>query len=121
MFSLQKRLISRRMVLASMLILALSILLPNPHAHSALLEAEHSSMHDDDHGAGSLGHEQHQSDNSSNYCCHNAVSGCSGISFVISELGAHIVFGGTDPIVESVAHLVERSDPPNHRPPRLPS
>ena len=121
MFRLRKCLIARRMVLASMLILALSILLPNPHAHSALLEVEHSSLHDDDHGAGTLGHEQHRSDNSADYCCHNAVSGCSGTSFVISELAAHIVLARTHLIVDSVAHLVERSVPPNYRPPRLPS
>jgi hypothetical protein len=121
MFSLQKRLISRRMVLASMLILAVSILLPNPHAHSAPLEVEHSSKYDNDHGAGSHGHEQHQSDNSSNFCCHNAMSGCSGLIWVNSDLGNLIVFGGTDLIANSVAHLVERSDPPTHRPPRLPS
>lgn len=107
--------------MASMLILAVSILLPNPHAHSAPLEVEHSSKYDNDHGAGSHGHEQHQSDNSSNFCCHTAMSGCSGLIWVNSDLGNLIVFGGTDLIANSVAHLVERSDPPTHRPPRLPS
>jgi len=110
------------MILASILILALSMLMPVPHAHAGSPDGERSAVHGSGHGPGSDAHAQEdESNNSTGHCCHGALSGCSGISFMISETNFHLAYRDAKRSFAGVVHLAERSIPPQDRPPRFPS
>jgi len=122
MVSLRKISLSRRTVMASFLIVALSMLLPALHGHAGSPDGEHSAMHSSDHGPGADARAQDDdSKNNTGYCCHGALSGCSGVSFVVSELGFHLAYRDAGRTVAAVVHLAAQSIPPQDRPPRLPS